>query len=81
MKQLKYFTASWCGPCRFFKPYILELIKDGENIKMIDIDESPDEALRYQIMSVPTLIFEEDGEIFGKRNGAMDPSEIKALLK
>ena len=81
MKQLKYFTASWCGPCRFFKPYIIELIRDGENIEMIDIDANPEQSQKYQIMSVPTLIFEEDGEIFAKRNGAMDPSEMKALLK
>ena len=81
MKKLKYFTASWCGPCRNFKPYILELIKSGENIEMVDIDANPKESKKYQIMSVPTLIFEDDGKIFAKANGPIDPSEIKEMLK
>jgi len=81
VKELKYFTAKWCGPCRMFKPYILELIEGGSNIKIIDIDENLDESDRYQIMSVPSLVFEEDGEVFAKFSGGMDPSQIKEMLQ
>jgi thioredoxin 1 len=80
MKELKYFTAKWCGPCRMFKPYVIKLIEDGANIKIIDIDESPEESDRYQIMSVPSLIFEEDGEIFAKVSGGLDPGKIMEML-
>ena len=38
MKKAKYFTASWCGPCKSFKPIIKELIAEGLPIEIVDID-------------------------------------------
>ena len=49
MKTLKYFSAAWCGPCKSFKPI------------MTDIDQSETLARKYNVMSVPTVVIEENG--------------------
>ena len=61
MKTAKYFTATWCGPCKTFKPVVIELIEDGYSIEIIDLDEQQDIAVKYRISSVPTMIIEENG--------------------
>jgi len=61
MKTAKYFTATWCGPCKTFKPIVIELIEDGYSIEIIDLDEQQDIAVKYRISSVPTMIIEENG--------------------
>tara|TARA_B100000676_G_C17698979_1_gene640244 strand:- start:361 stop:606 length:246 start_codon:yes stop_codon:yes gene_type:complete len=63
MKTAKYFSATWCGPCRMFKPIVQEAIDEGHSIEMVDVDENQALAQRYQIMSVPTLVIEQDGQI------------------
>ena len=80
MNSLKYFTASWCGPCKFFKPTIQELKDEGENIDIIDIDENQSLASDYEIMSVPTLVFERSGKTYARTSGAIAKSEIKKAL-
>ena len=80
MNNLKYFTASWCGPCRFFKPTIEELIEEGENIEIIDIDENQSLSSEYQIMSVPTLVFENNGSTYARSSGAMPKEQVKQIL-
>ena len=80
MNKLKYFTASWCGPCRFFKPVIKELIKEGENIEIIDIDSNQSESQNYQIMSVPTLVFENQGQVYARTSGVVPKEQVKQIL-
>ena len=63
MKTAKYFSATWCGPCKTFKPIMKELASEGYNIEFIDGDENPNEAMKYNIRSVPTTIILE-GESF-----------------
>ena len=45
MKTAKYFTATWCGPCKTFKPVVIELKEEGYSIEIIDIDEHQDIGL------------------------------------
>ena len=59
MKTAKYFSASWCGPCKMFKPVVNELIDEGHAIEIVDVDDDQELALKYQVMSVPTIVFEE----------------------
>lgn len=80
MNKLKYFTAKWCGPCRMFKPHIEKMKKEGSNIEIIDIDENQQESRNYQVMSVPTLVFERNGETYARTSGVIDPNKVKEVL-
>ena len=46
MKSAKYFTASWCGPCKMFKPIIQEAVSEGHSIEILDIDSAQAEAMQ-----------------------------------
>mgnify|MGYP001114126927 FL=1 len=61
MKTMKYFSATWCGPCKSFKPVINEIAGEGYSIQFIDIDQQQDLAAKYNVRSVPTVVIEESG--------------------
>ena len=61
MKTMKYFSVTWCGPCKSFKPVINEIASEGYSVQFIDIDQSPNMATQFSVMSVPTVIIEENG--------------------
>ena len=61
MKTVKYFTATWCGPCQRFKPIMQEVANEGYSVQFIDIDSQKDTAEQYNVRSVPTVVIEENG--------------------
>ena len=61
MKTAKYFTATWCGPCKAFKPVMNEVAGEGYSIQFIDVDENQSLASQYGVRSVPTTVIEENG--------------------
>ena len=61
MKTMKYFSATWCGPCKVFKPVMNEIAGEGHSVQFIDIDQQQDLAARYNVRSVPTTIIEKNG--------------------
>ena len=81
MKTAKYFTATWCGPCKAFKPIILELISEGYNITIHDIDENQELASKYGVRSVPTTVIEENGVEVDRFVGASPKETVKNKLK
>ena len=63
MKTVKYFTASWCAPCKMFKPIMKEIEREGHSIQFIDIDHDEGELTeKYNIQAVPTTVFEINGK-------------------
>jgi thioredoxin 1 len=81
MKTAKYFTASWCGPCKAFKPIIEELIEEGQPIEILDVDENDELAKEYAIRSVPTtIIFDDEGLLLERFVGAKTKEFIQGRL-
>ena len=66
------FWAEWCGPCKMIATFLEEIAVEQENIKIakVNVDDSPDLARRYEIMSIPALIVFENGEPAKKLIGA-----------
>ena len=80
MKTAKYFTATWCGPCKAFKPIILELISEGYNITIVDIDQEQSLSSQYRVSSVPTTVIEENGVEVDRFVGALPKETVKNKL-
>ena len=76
------FFASWCGPCKMVSPILDEIAKEREDIKVckVDIDEQPELASRYRIMSVPTLMVLKNGSIVEQSIGARPKHQILAMV-
>ena len=67
------FWASWCGPCRMIAPYVEKLAEELEGqlvVAKVNIDEEPDLATAYQVMSIPTLMVFENGKKTDRLVGA-----------
>lgn len=80
MRKIKYFTASWCGPCKFFKPTLKELVNDGVDVEFLDIDSHSEEVAANKITTVPTLIFQKDNEDYARVSGIVSKEYIKSVL-
>ena len=76
--------TSWCGPCKMLSPVlekISEKLGDSLEIVKIDIDKYPELANKYEIMSVPTLLFFLNGELIRRETGFMPEEKIFDLIK
>jgi len=60
MKQLMYFTAAWCGPCRQLGPIMNEVANEVP-VRKVDVDNEPNIAQQYGVRSVPTIVLVENG--------------------
>ena len=76
------FWAPWCGPCRMVVPMVDEIAKECPDIKVgkINVDENPELATRFGIMSIPTLVVMENGKIVNQATGARPKNAILAML-
>jgi thioredoxin 1 len=80
MKTIKYFSATWCGPCKAFKPVINEIASEGYPVQFIDIDHSQEVAVNYNVRSVPTVVIEENGIEVNRFIGAIPKSQVLERL-
>ena len=78
MKQLLYFSAPWCRPCKAFKP-LMESLQSEMSITFIDVDSSSQTAAQYNVRSVPTTILVENGMEKGRFVGVKTKEEVRAL--
>ena len=80
MKTIKYFSATWCGPCKSFKPVMYEIASEGYSVQFIDIDQSPNMATQFSVMSVPTVIIEENGIEVDRFVGSIPKQQVLERL-
>ena len=80
MKTMKYFSATWCGPCKAFKPVMNEVAGEGHQIAFLDVDVHKDLAQQYNVRSVPTTIIEENGVEVDRFVGAIPKQSVLSRL-
>ena len=76
------FWASWCGPCRMVSPIVDEIAAERSDIKVckINVDEQPELAARFGVMSIPTLVVMKNGKVVNQATGARPKAQILAML-
>ena len=77
------FWASWCGPCRMVSPIVDEIAEEVTDNKVgkVNVDEQPELAERFGVMSIPTLVVMKNGKIAQQAVGARPKSDILAMLE
>lgn len=77
------FWAEWCGPCRMLSPTVDEIAQERGDIKVgkINVDDEPELAERFGIMSIPTLVIVKDGEIVEQSVGVRPKEDIIEMIE
>jgi thioredoxin 1 len=77
------FWAPWCGPCRIIAPHLEELNSEREDLTVVkmNVDENPQTAAKYGIMSIPTLILFKNGEVAKQVVGALPKARLQQELE
>ncbi|MDD4371046.1 MAG: thioredoxin [Anaerostipes sp.] len=77
------FWADWCGPCKMLAPVVEEVANASDDYKVakVNIDESPELAQQYQVVSIPTLIVFKNGEEVNREVGFMPKAAVEKLLE
>lgn len=77
------FWAVWCGPCRMVAPVVEEIAAENPDIVVgkVNVDEQPELAQKYGVMSIPTLIVFKDGQAINQTVGARSKSALLSLVK
>lgn len=83
MVKMIDFTAKWCGPCRVMEPVLASLAKEyagRAELTAIDVDEEPDVAQRFDVRSMPTLVFMRDNREVGRIVGSRPRAFVAGVL-
>lgn len=76
------FWAAWCGPCRMLSPVVDEIAEEREDIKVVkvNVDEEPELATQFQVMSIPALFVLKEGKIVAQSLGVKPKAQVLSLL-
>jgi len=76
------FFADWCGPCKMLSPILERVASEHEAAKIckINVDENPDLAKQFQVMSIPMLLVFKDGKVTDSAVGLVSKSKIEEML-
>ena len=76
------FWAAWCGPCRMVSPIVDEIAGEVTHAKVgkVNVDEQPELASKFRVMSIPTLAVIKDGQVVKTQVGAKSKNDILAML-
>ena len=83
-KVLIDFWASWCGPCRMVSPIVDEIAEEspaGVKVSKVNVDEQPELAQQFQVMSIPTLLVMKDGKPVASSVGARPKQFIVKMIE
>jgi thioredoxin 1 len=77
------FWAPWCGPCRMVSPILEQINQERDDLRVVklNVDENQNTAVRYEVLSIPTMILFKDGQIAKKLIGAQPKARIEAELE
>ncbi len=80
MIDIKFFSATWCGPCQQMKPHMERLAKSGYPVEFVDVDESPTLAESAEVRGVPTTAIYENGVLVERVVGYEDVDRLKKRI-
>lgn len=76
------FYADWCGPCKMLMPELSDLVKKIDvNVYKINVDNNPDVARKYGIMTIPTLVLYKEGKIVNKHSGYRTSDDLVEWIR
>lgn len=82
MLSIKLVTASWCSPCKAYKPVLHQFCNENAiPLQEVDVDYSRDMVQSYGISSVPTTMIFKDDQLVQKMTGAVPKSQLQALVQ
>ena len=78
------FWATWCGPCRMLAPVVEQVSEENEGklaVGKVNVDDCPDLAMKFGVMSIPTLILFKDGQVVDKRVGYQPKNQLDDMIR
>ena len=83
MLKILYFGASWCAPCKVFKPVVDQVSQETRiPYQYIDVDSNPELSKNYNVTSIPTIVVTDDsGTVYQRRSGAVSKQVLTQLFQ